>query len=112
MRRSIQSHLLATASAPKPVPMDLGYLPCSNKGKGKDGKDKGYKGGSKGKGDKGGWHNQQGGRGGKFKESRKTSVATAKVQARARTVEPPSTSQGTAGSAGRGATSRNTAVDR
>eukprot|EP00971_Amphidinium_carterae_P281863 5595289-Amphidinium_carterae.1 len=27
MGRSIQSYLLATASAPKLVPMDLGYLP-------------------------------------------------------------------------------------
>eukprot|EP00971_Amphidinium_carterae_P193861 3846690-Amphidinium_carterae.1 len=45
MRRSIQSYLLATASAPKPVPMDLGYIPWSQKGKGKDGKNK--------KGDKG-----------------------------------------------------------
>eukprot|EP00971_Amphidinium_carterae_P086021 1701750-Amphidinium_carterae.1 len=44
MRRSIQSYLLATASAPKPVPMDLGYIPWSNKGKGKDGKNnKGHK---------------------------------------------------------------------
>eukprot|EP00971_Amphidinium_carterae_P167248 3314103-Amphidinium_carterae.1 len=31
MRRSIQSYLLATASAPRPVQMDLGYLPWSNK---------------------------------------------------------------------------------
>eukprot|EP00971_Amphidinium_carterae_P237217 4708496-Amphidinium_carterae.1 len=67
MRRSIQSHLLATASAPKPVPMDLGYLPWSNKGKGKDGKDKGFKGG-----DKGSWYNQQGGRGGKGKSKDKS----------------------------------------
>eukprot|EP00971_Amphidinium_carterae_P136115 2697079-Amphidinium_carterae.1 len=53
MRRSIQSYLLATASAPKPVPMDLGYIPWSNKGKGKDGKNnKGHKG-DKGKGGKG-----------------------------------------------------------
>eukprot|EP00971_Amphidinium_carterae_P032905 647638-Amphidinium_carterae.1 len=53
MRRSIQSYLLATASAPKPVPMDLGHIPWSQKGKGKDGKNKkGYKG----KGGKdGGW---------------------------------------------------------
>eukprot|EP00971_Amphidinium_carterae_P168782 3343983-Amphidinium_carterae.1 len=49
MRRSIQSYLLATASAPKPLPMDLGYTPWSNKGKGKDGKNKGHKG-DKGKG--------------------------------------------------------------
>eukprot|EP00971_Amphidinium_carterae_P020170 397420-Amphidinium_carterae.1 len=27
MRRSIQSYLLATASTPKPVPMDVGYIP-------------------------------------------------------------------------------------
>eukprot|EP00971_Amphidinium_carterae_P161549 3202910-Amphidinium_carterae.1 len=38
MRRSIQSYLLAIASALRPVPMDLGYLPWSNKGKGKDDK--------------------------------------------------------------------------
>eukprot|EP00971_Amphidinium_carterae_P160246 3176888-Amphidinium_carterae.1 len=50
MRRSIQLYLLATASAPRPVPMDLGligYLSWSNKGEGKDSKDKGYKGGGK-----------------------------------------------------------------
>eukprot|EP00971_Amphidinium_carterae_P048886 963345-Amphidinium_carterae.1 len=49
MRRSIQSYLRATASAPKPVPMDLGYIPWSQKGKGKDGKNKK---GDKGKGSK------------------------------------------------------------
>eukprot|EP00971_Amphidinium_carterae_P043961 864970-Amphidinium_carterae.1 len=54
MRRSIQSYLLATASAPKPVPMHLGYIPWSSKGKGKDGKNnKGHKG-DKGKGGKDG----------------------------------------------------------
>eukprot|EP00971_Amphidinium_carterae_P120684 2391291-Amphidinium_carterae.1 len=63
---------MATASAPKPVPMDLGYIPWSNKGKGKDGKDKGYKGGSKWKGDKGSWYNQQGGKGGKGKSKDKS----------------------------------------
>eukprot|EP00971_Amphidinium_carterae_P295580 5870407-Amphidinium_carterae.4 len=44
------------------VRQDIAYIPWSNKGKGKDSKDKGYKGGGK-KGDKGGWHNQQGGKG-------------------------------------------------
>eukprot|EP00971_Amphidinium_carterae_P259325 5145614-Amphidinium_carterae.1 len=52
MRRSIQSYLLATA---KPVPMDVGYIPWSwsQKGKGKDGKNKGHKS-DKGKGGKDG----------------------------------------------------------
>eukprot|EP00971_Amphidinium_carterae_P266587 5288434-Amphidinium_carterae.1 len=59
MRRSIQSYLLASASAPKPVPMDLGYIPWSNKGKGKDGKNKGHKS-DKGKGGKDGWWNKGG----------------------------------------------------
>eukprot|EP00971_Amphidinium_carterae_P162319 3217895-Amphidinium_carterae.1 len=49
MRRSIQSYLLATASTPKPVPMDVGYIPKG--GKGKEGKNK--KG--QGKGGKDGW---------------------------------------------------------
>eukprot|EP00971_Amphidinium_carterae_P184773 3668420-Amphidinium_carterae.1 len=57
MRRSIQSYLLATASAPKPVPMDLGCIPWSNKGKGKDGKNKKS---DKGKGGKDGWWNKGG----------------------------------------------------
>eukprot|EP00971_Amphidinium_carterae_P025573 504326-Amphidinium_carterae.1 len=39
MKRSMQSYLLATASAPKAVPMDFGCVPWSSKGKG-DGKDK------------------------------------------------------------------------
>eukprot|EP00971_Amphidinium_carterae_P229833 4560841-Amphidinium_carterae.1 len=60
MRRSIQSYLLATASAPKPVPMDLGYIPWSNKGKGKDGKNnKGHRS-DKGKGGKDGLWNKGG----------------------------------------------------
>eukprot|EP00971_Amphidinium_carterae_P093068 1842401-Amphidinium_carterae.1 len=69
MRRSMQSYLLATASAPRLVPMDLGYLPGSSKGKGKDGKDKGHKGGE-GKGDKNGWNNN-GGKEGKGKSKDK-----------------------------------------
>eukprot|EP00971_Amphidinium_carterae_P316399 6288833-Amphidinium_carterae.1 len=58
MRRSIQSYLLATASAPKPVPMDLGYIPWTPKGgKGKDGKNKKV---DKGKGGKDGWWSKGG----------------------------------------------------
>eukprot|EP00971_Amphidinium_carterae_P293858 5834215-Amphidinium_carterae.1 len=55
MRRRIRSYLLATTSAPRRVPMDLGYLPWSNKGKGKDGKGhRGHKGKEKdGKGRRG-----------------------------------------------------------
>eukprot|EP00971_Amphidinium_carterae_P201079 3990341-Amphidinium_carterae.2 len=69
MRRSIQSYLLATASAPKPVPMDLGYIPWSNKGKCKDWKGKGHNfQGDKGKGstgDKNNWwsNGRKGGKG-------------------------------------------------
>eukprot|EP00971_Amphidinium_carterae_P059553 1177736-Amphidinium_carterae.3 len=70
MRRSMQSYLLATASVPKPVPMDLGYLPWTSKGKGKDGKDKGHKGGGKGKGDENNWYSH-GGNGGKGKSKDK-----------------------------------------
>eukprot|EP00971_Amphidinium_carterae_P173430 3437877-Amphidinium_carterae.4 len=74
MRRSMQSHLLATASAPKPVPMDLG----------KDAKGQfGYKG-DKGKGDKKGWYNN----GGKeAKVSRKTKVAAEDRREREETPE-------------------------
>eukprot|EP00971_Amphidinium_carterae_P343766 6483721-Amphidinium_carterae.1 len=57
MRRSIQSYLLAPASAPKPVPMDLGYIPWSQKNKGKDGKN--IKA-DKGKGGKDGWWSKGG----------------------------------------------------
>eukprot|EP00971_Amphidinium_carterae_P262547 5207849-Amphidinium_carterae.2 len=69
MRMNMQSYLLATVSAPKPVRMDLGYLPWSSKGEGKDGKDKGHKRG-KGKGDKNCWYNN-GGKGGKGKSKDK-----------------------------------------
>eukprot|EP00971_Amphidinium_carterae_P273936 5436904-Amphidinium_carterae.2 len=44
--------------------------------------------------------------------TRKTKVATARAKANSKAVETPSTSQGTAGSAVLGDTSRGTAVDR
>eukprot|EP00971_Amphidinium_carterae_P154146 3057136-Amphidinium_carterae.3 len=91
MRRSIQSYLLATASAPKLVPMDLG----------KDGKDKGHKPLSrvvarrvtKAAGTTTLLEVKE------VKESRKTRVETAKVKAGIKAVETPSTSQDIAGSA-------------
>eukprot|EP00971_Amphidinium_carterae_P109126 2160855-Amphidinium_carterae.1 len=110
MRRSIQSYLLATASAPKPMPMDLGYLPWSNKGKGKDGKgNKGHKG-EKGKVVKtaGGTVERE------AKESQRTKVSMAKATERV-AVTPAKeklTLQATVASAACGVTSRRTAGDR
>eukprot|EP00971_Amphidinium_carterae_P258444 5129537-Amphidinium_carterae.2 len=70
MRRSIQSYLLVTASAPKPIPMDLGYFPWSNKGKGKYSKGKGHKGDNR-KGDENSWWNNGGKTRAKAKENSK-----------------------------------------